>query len=555
MSYTSMMCLACKRKHTVNRRLNSIKRDPVYFFSLTLLCALFHFSVYVGDYFNFYLYPLALMCIAFIGYKYGRFNVLFAVLLNLIIFLTIKYLYFDALVNLDKDFSPWFSSYFDLSDEIEMVGQSLSDFLLLAVFGLITTFAIEWIEQRAKGVKLTFDQLLPYNHYFFLKSIVNFCERWLTIKPVDAEVNAEFNIDLPYGVKVNLRILLKRALFGLSIPLLFIFSLNHELEIELTDYPFTPSFFPDNAGIVLILVFCWFRGFTQTAWLLTLFFAGSLMYLFSTEGGDITDQIYTIPIFFDVGHLALSLVLAWWLDKAKMAWSNPRLKCRLFRLPFFRGIKARPHQTGYFPFGAVPLLLLLSLPVQFQLPTFETDASDGSTEVINEQTALDSIIVEGADSFESDQMSYNPVLVLLIFVLAFCKKYNPYSISNVLLIILSIQSCLRLSSDILFDEQVPVVLTLFSNDMMSILLLSMVPVCYRFLELNTVPAIRRFLWVYSAILLMYYWVISSFKNVFVIRFGDDIWLTLLALGLHLMAIELLARGLIQYQQRSTPLVH
>lgn len=528
----------------MNRRIKSIKQDPLYFVLLVVLCIIFHFNLVVSDQLEISLYPLAFLGVAFIGYKYGKINAVIAVLSSFLILLIIKYRYNELFIeSYGEEFSLLFTDKIEF-ELIVMMGQSVWDYLLMIAFGVLVTIVFDWLEKTLAQVNITLDELLPYQRYFYLAKIVQFWRYILVTKTSSVSSETQVNIDLPYGIKINLNILYKRVLLTLSIPIIFLLSLQYNLIItEWLDF----SLFPYYTAIPLILIFCWFKGVIKTLWLIITMFIFSIILMAVMEGQYLTDTLSVYPIFQDVSIVVLTIIMAWWLDKLNMAWHDPRLKRKLLKLDFFRGFKHRLIQTCHFPAGAALIMMLCALPIEIERPAFaffdsSPAAADSTEELLGDNAVgIEEVVVVGETI--DKRIYYNPLLILLVVVLIYCGQYNPYSISNTLFVALSIQTCIYWDPMQLFEQPYPINILFYYGGMIEIILICLIPVIYRFLTLTTLKQIRTLLLTFSLAIMMFSTITSQLQHSFIVSFGDTYLEIILGLLIHLALVELLARYL------------
>lgn len=533
----------------MNRRLMSIARDPVYFVALIVLTIACHIQWHVTDILTLNFYPLAFLCVAFVGYKYGKIYSMLVTAISFAFYLLIKIRYQEYLAeNAYAPVSNLFTSVIAL-DNIRLMGQSLWDFALLTIFGLLATLAIDWLESKLHTVKLTLDDILPYQHGFYLARIVSFFRYFFVTKDDHLSAEAQLNFNLPYGVKLNIKLLMKRVLFTLSLPLLLILSFQYDLRIidELSLH-FTPYY----TAIPLIMIFCWYRGALQTMWLLAFLSLAAFAVLLSTDGGYLTDAFQLDPLFSSFGVVAITMITAWWLDKFHQAWNNPLLKRKILRLSFFSRFRRQAGESHYFPVGASLVMLLCTFSVQLApeqiafVNHFFADAVT-TTEMVDQITAQPDYITVS----QTDYIYYNPLLMLLFIVLYYCQRYNPYSISNTLLLMLLLQSLITLNSAIFFDDYDAVTLHLFYYSIIQILSVCLVPVFYRYFVVASLADIRQVLIIISLINMLFGLVTGDFQSVLVLSFGNEPQHTLIALLIHFCLIELGARLLFKLANKTS----
>jgi hypothetical protein len=537
----------------MNRRLKSISRDPVYFITLLALTISFHCNWLLTQDINLNFYPLTFLCVAFVGYKYGRLNSLLVAVSSFVFYLVIKISYQDFFTeNEVEPFSILFTHDIEI-DNLILMGQSIWDFVLLAAFGFLVSLALDRLEKDLLIVKLSLDDVLPYRYSFFVANIVCFFRYLLLTKDDNLSADAQVNIDLPYGIKLNIKLLIKRVLFTLSLPLILAMSFYYYFDIN-KDLTLSPM--PYDTAVPVILIFCWYRGIIQTIWLVLALMVAAFIVMGWTEGGLLTDTLSIEPLFAGFGVSLLTLIAAWWLDKLHLAWNTPALKRKLLRLSLYRRYRSSAVIRHYFPAGAALMLLLCTFTVQFspaEITLFDSFFAAEATDplkISESETELDIIFVTSqTSSGEFLHITYKPLLILLLILLHFCRHYNPYSISNTLLLMLLLQSMINLNSDIFFDQPQAISLHFFSQSMIQILTLSLVPVFYRFFAIESLSDIRRFLIIISLAHLLFGLVAGGFADVLIISFGSSTLAMLAGLVLHFLFIELGARLLLSLQNK------
>jgi hypothetical protein len=535
----------------MNRRLHSLSRDPLYFIFLTLFLILFHIDWEILINLNIKLYPLAFIILLFVGYKYGKVNCALATFIAFLSYIAIK-LYFNN--DLDTDINEHYRLFLSTEvdfDEIVLVGQSIWSFVTLASLALIATAIIDLFERYLQTAKVSVDELLPYERSFYLIKLISFCHYFLVTKNDEVSVDAEMNIDLPYGIKINLKVLFKQVLLLLSFPLIFIISLN--ISMDIGDY-IQIQFLPYYSAVIILLVFAWFRGFTQTLWLTVLLVIASFIAQATIEDGMLTDSIYFDSSFSNLSLAIITLIAAWWVCMLKTAFSTPKLKRRLFRLKLFRNLKKSTYKMHYFPIGCVLLLFLFSLELQVETsaltlanmtteikPEVDRTANNGSV-LKPDSESVERIEVTGANNI-SRYIIYNSLFILAAFCLYFCSKYNPYSISNTLLILLSIQSCFSIFLDDFFEKTQWFNAFLYNGNAIEILILATIPIYFRFISMVTLFQYRVFFYSLTFALMFINMFASQLHKSFIISTGTSSTDILISLLLHIVLVELMIRGL------------
>ena len=542
----------------MNRRLHALSRDPLYFILLNIFLVFFHIEWQTLSDINITFYPLTFITLVFVGYKYGKLNCAIASLIAFLSCIAIKLFFKDVIdTDINENYSLFFSSKIDFND-LALIGQSIGNFITLGLLALFATAIIDLFERCLQSARLSVDELLPYDRYFYLEKIINFFHFIFVTKTENVSTEAEMNITLPYGVKINLKVLFKQILLLLSIPLIFLINLNVNIVIgEYLDIQFLPFY----SAVIILLIFAWFRGFTKALWLTIFIVIATLITQVTIEGGSLTESIYFYPTFSNLSIVVLTLISAWWLCRFKAALDTPSLKRRLFRIKLFRNLKKSPYKMNYFPIGCALLLFLFSLQFQVEIsalaitnsPTEIEHKSDesaskstlGNSDVENSENLNgETIAVSGYQEPEMPQyVFYNSFFILAALCLYFCSKYNPYSISNTLLILLSVQNFFVIYMESIFEEPHWFLILLNTANAIEIFILTAIPICFRFLYFKTHHDLRVLFYSLTFALMFLNTLSSQLQNSFILALGMSPAKLLLSLLLHVILIEFIVQGL------------
>ena len=524
----------------MQRRLNSIKDDSFLFLFCTLVCISSQINIELFEDVEFRFYPIALLSTFYIGFKFGTRAVYKSLAITITTLILLKGVFFKDPSALERESLSFFTSdsFCIYTEELCFVRQGFDDFIVLVFLAILFSIFLDRVQARLLTKGICIDELIPLRKVFFFKVLLKKMSTFLKSTNKESELfdfESKLTISKKSGIGFDLKTQFKKLSVVFLWFIMFFLSIEYSIKVDIDGYDEALSFnpIPMLSGELILLVYCYFRGFAESVFLLVIYCFLSFTLIFWLEGTEVTESLGVYPGYFDVGITAWIFTLLWWINKLKIAWQAPKITRKLFRFSLFRCCKSVKMPKKRLPFGAVLLLVLFSL--SFQLVTKENNKVDQVVTQQENNNDKPKVVASNNSHKYSFLFINHDIFALFLITAALSMRYNSNSISNVLLVVCIISNFLMRPFMNLSVDETSIAIEFHSINAFQLILLCLLPKVFEYVPMRNIRICRRVTYTYGFLNLFFVTSLSDLSQIFIVM-GLDVH-NIILLTFYFFALE------------------